>query len=107
MPIDDVNDLDPGAQSVTTLTADKFRLTSIAIYRDRAVITWETGENMGGEFRSYFNDSLTVEDTEAVLDDDGNEIEPASTLWTQFKGTQQLQALVTLIRTTLRNKGLV
>lgn len=104
-PIGDVGeDLDPSVVvTKSARTFNKYALTEIAIVRGCVTVKWLTGDAT-----SYaYNDSFRIENIPAVLDDEGQEIEPAQPLWGQLKAQQAFQDFISLIRGALRQQGKV
>ena len=81
----------------TSLTADKRRIKSVTIDAEnrRLVVTYSKGiVDGGGEFTEVFADSKTVENLEAVLDGNGQEITPADPAFNNLMQNTQLAAAI-------------
>lgn len=88
-------DLDPGAVTERTTVADKFRMTLIQIGRESAYVAWERGcLGGGGEFVSLYAGNAHIQNHGAVLDDEGQEVEPAHTDFTRFMQLAEVRGLV-------------
>ena len=106
--MDAVEQLAQEAQSTVNYKLDKWRLTDLVVDHDHVFIGWIKGYvDVEGNFVERSKDNITLRDTSAEVDDEGNVMEPASNLYSQFMATSQVQAVAVLIRQQLKARGLV
>lgn len=95
---DDIGTSDDLAEPVQTiLTADKRRIKSLTVDAESRtlIVRFSKGTVDGnGDFTEVFADSKTVENTDAVLDDDGQETTPADPAFNKLMQNKQLATAI-------------